>query len=165
MAKTKTDEFGNTYFLFDAGQPTKYEDALADEICLRLSQGETLIRICESEHMPPPAVVYGWLDTHPAFLNAYRIAREKSADSEADMIRKIAEEAGGENAVEVQRRRLIIQTMQWRAARMRPSKWGKKVEVSSTEGGFKDWTELAEKAQQETPKETEVEDDGAEDDA
>jgi hypothetical protein len=44
-----------------AGRPTDYTEALAEEICLRLAEGESLVSICREEGMPRRAAVFRWL--------------------------------------------------------------------------------------------------------
>jgi len=43
------------------GRPSKYTPELAAEICMRLSDGEPLRKICRDEHMPHWTVMYDWL--------------------------------------------------------------------------------------------------------
>ena len=44
------------------GRPTKYTDALADEICRRIAEGEMLMQIVRDEHMPERKTVYNWMN-------------------------------------------------------------------------------------------------------
>jgi len=49
------------------GRPSKYTQALADEICERLSKGEPLASICRDEKMPEVRTVSDWKTAHPEF--------------------------------------------------------------------------------------------------
>ncbi len=53
------------------GRPTKYTDALADEICRRIAEGEMLMQIVRDEHMPERKTVYNWMNEHDGFLHNY----------------------------------------------------------------------------------------------
>jgi len=69
------------------GRPTKYTQALADEICRRLADGETLLAICKDAHMPAESVVRGWAsDTAREFSARYTRAREVGYQRMADEI-------------------------------------------------------------------------------
>ncbi|MCH7572829.1 MAG: site-specific integrase [Planctomycetes bacterium] len=50
------------------GRPTKYNDKLADIICHRMIEGESLRQICDDSTMPCKASVLTWLRKYPAFL-------------------------------------------------------------------------------------------------
>lgn len=63
------------------GRPTKYTDALADEICRRIAEGEMLMQIVRDEHMPERKTVYNWMNEHDGFLHNYARACEMSADA------------------------------------------------------------------------------------
>ena len=64
----------------------KYTEALADEICERLMNGETLTEICETDGMPKQSAVFRWLSTVPLFAEKYARARQVQADVFADEI-------------------------------------------------------------------------------
>lgn len=53
------------------GRPTKYTEALADEICERIANGEMLLRIVRDKHMPERSTIYEWLEQHDDFSDNY----------------------------------------------------------------------------------------------
>ena len=75
------------------GRPTIYTQSVADEICTRLSEGESLNKICMDPHMPGKAIVYIWLSDgkHKPFLDKYMCARELQADTFIDECLDIAD--------------------------------------------------------------------------
>ena len=127
------------------GAPTKYSQALADAICVRLSQGESLRSIVKDDDMPSQRVVYLWLQEKPDFLQQYTRAREEQADTLADEIVDIADERPEVNELidkktgEVlsidlsssyiawQKNR--IEARKWTAMKLRPKKYGDKLEL------------------------------------
>lgn len=131
------------------GAPTKYNQALADAICVRISQGESLRSIVKDEDMPSQRVVYLWLQQKPDFLQQYTRAREEQADTLADEIVDIADERPEVNEVidkktgEVlsidlssayiawQKNR--IEARKWTAMKLRPKKYGDKLELAGNE--------------------------------
>jgi hypothetical protein len=62
------------------GRPSAYTQAVADEICERLSKGEPLAQICRDEHMPAVRTVSDWKDAHETFAADFARAREEGYD-------------------------------------------------------------------------------------
>lgn len=73
------------------GRPSAYTQKVADEICRRLSLGETLIGICRDNHMPHRDSVHTWAETIPEFSDKYARARIAQTRSWADEIVSIAD--------------------------------------------------------------------------
>lgn len=70
------------------GRPSLYTLALAEEVCERLSNGETLEDICRSAHMPATRTVYLWTETHESFAADFARARTRGFDAiAADALR------------------------------------------------------------------------------
>jgi hypothetical protein len=108
------------------GRPSVFTEALADEICGRLSDGESLRRICEDAGMPNRRTVLRWLEADEAFASKYARARESQADLMDDLILDVAECCTPETAAAD---RVKIGAYQWRAAKLAPKKYGDKVDV------------------------------------
>ena len=68
------------------GRPTIFTQDIADEICKRMANGETLRKIVLDDHMPVSSAIYRWLDTNQIFKEQYTQARIKQADYYAEMI-------------------------------------------------------------------------------
>lgn len=117
------------------GRPAVYSDPIADEICARLSSGDSLKTICSDETMPARSTVYLWLVANEAgFSDKY--ARAKSAQQEAavDELAEVAEKTlRGE--FDPQAARVYADIIKWRAARLAPKKYGDKVTTEHTGPG------------------------------
>lgn len=109
------------------GRPSKYTEVLAQEICDRISNGESLKHITDGSDMPSRPTVHSWLLTMPEFLNKYEVAKAMQADVFADEMDDIAHNEG----IDTQRARLIIDTRKWTASKLKPKKYGDKVDVTS----------------------------------
>jgi hypothetical protein len=125
------------------GRPSKYSEALIDEICERIANGESLNRILKDDHMPDYKSVTTWLDdpNKPEFLQKYARARELQAETLADEIVSIADETDvtiddhGKvtfDSVAVARNRLRVDARKWVAAKLKPKKYGDKIEATHT---------------------------------
>ena len=128
------------------GQPTKYNQDIAETLCVRLGSGESLKAICQDDDMPSQSVVYLWLNRHPEFLEMYTRAREEQAETHADEIVSIADETPKTKEIRDKDGNVIditldssfiawqkqrIEARKWNAAKQRPKKYGDRV----THGG------------------------------
>lgn len=129
------------------GAPSKYTQEIADEICERISGGESLRKICESAHMPTRTTIFNWLlkDEYASFVDQYTRARELQADSLFDDCQDIADDGSNDwmenvddqgaiigyklNGENIQRSRLRIDARKWMAGKLRPKKYGEKLEL------------------------------------
>ena len=121
------------------GQQTKYSDAIADEICERLSRGESLNAICKDPHMPAEPSVRQWaLDDQAnnggigrGFAAKYARARAIGYECLADEIIDISDapimfEGRPDNAL-VQQARLRSDNRKWFLSKVLPKRFGDKV--------------------------------------
>jgi len=113
-----------------AGRPSTYTEKLSDEICGRITNGESLSAICREPAMPAPSSVFKWLREHPSFSERYAIARQEQADTLADQITAIADDLTGDPA----RDRLRIDARKWIASKLKPKAYGDKVDMTHSGG-------------------------------
>ncbi len=131
-----------------AGQkPWVYDEAIALEVCERLSEGESLRSICEDPRLPSHQTIYKWAAVQPTFRTAYARAREAQMEGWADDIVEIADDAsndyieriGKDGEVErvfdpeaVQRSKLRIDTRKWLMSKLAAKRYGDKLAVDVT---------------------------------
>jgi len=128
------------------GRPSSYSEELADEICLRLSYGEGLVKICRDEHIPARSTVILWLLKNKTFSDKYAQAREAQADflleelldiadaTEGDMLLdKDGNPTGKVNHENINRSRLRVDTRKWVITKLAPKKYGDRVEEVAKE--------------------------------
>jgi len=110
-------------------RPGKYSDALARRICERIAAGESLRAVCRDADMPSTQAVFKWLldDRREAFRQWYSLAREVQADVLADELVDIADAAHDKD--EAALAKLRIDTRKWVAAKLRPKKYGDKIDL------------------------------------
>lgn len=128
------------------GRPTTFTQELANQICARMSQGETVTKILEAAGMPADlSVVWYWRNNNPAFATAYARAREEQMHAWADQIITEAEDGTGDYVVgadgkrkyqrhNMDRTRLIVDTKKWLMARLAPKDFGDKQTVDLNHG-------------------------------
>lgn len=139
------------------GRPSDYTPELADEICERIANGESVRKICEDDDKPNRRTVMRWLETHEDFATKCARARLLQADALEEEMQEVADdgtndwmerrseaEKGGGimtgwvlNGEHVQRSKLRVSTLQWRAAKLNPKKYGEKItqEQTGPDGG------------------------------
>jgi hypothetical protein len=125
------------------GVPTKFTKEIADEICTLLISGDSLRTICKREGMPAKNTVLSWLNKNEDFQTQYTCARAKQADAIFDEMLDIADESVNDyidigdgkkvvNQEAIQRARLRIDTRKWVLGKMKPKKYGDKVDIDVT---------------------------------
>lgn len=128
------------------GRPSTFTQELADRICSQLAMGDSLRTVCKGEDMPALATVFNWFRNYPSFLEQYTRAKQESADAMAEDILDIADHSAqdiitksSENGTEyevvnnevIQRSRLRVETRKWLMAKMKPKKYGDKLDLTS----------------------------------
>lgn len=124
-----------------------FTQELADLICERIADGESLRSICDEAAMPNKATVFRWLANDLSFSDQYARARDTQADTLFDdiiniaddgrndwMERKDADEANigwRENGEALRRSQLRVDARKWMAGKLRPKKYGDKIEVDN----------------------------------
>lgn len=134
------------------GRPSEFTQELADSICERIGDGESLRSICSEEGMPSQVSVFRWLASRDEFSKQYALAREAQADALFDEMLDIADdgrndwmatrddegnEAWRANGEHIQRSKLRLEARKWMASKLQPKKYGDKItnEHSGPDGG------------------------------
>jgi hypothetical protein len=121
------------------GRRSAYSDKIAEAICDRLVDGESLRAICADPRMPAKATVFRWLASNQEFRRSYALARECQAEDFAYEILEIADDSSRDyvkktgvdgkvtwvfDKEHIARQRLKIKALKWTMARMAPRKYG-----------------------------------------
>lgn len=115
----------------ERGRPTIYSPEVISQFLERMANGESVRSICRDDKMPALATIFRWLGEKPDFKEQYARAREMQADALFEELQEVAEEAlKAETAVEVNARRLIVDTHKWRLSKIVPKRYGDKLELS-----------------------------------
>lgn len=117
------------------GRPSKFSQTLADDICARIANGESLRNICRDKSMPDKTTVLRWVDDNNDFCDQYARACARREDSFFDDLIEIADSVTAD-AAEVAKARVQIDARKWVLSRMNPKKYGDRVqqEVSGSIG-------------------------------
>lgn len=92
--------------------------------------------------MPAKSTVFMWLRTKPDFVDQYTRAKQEAADAFVEEMTDISDDGSNDwmevndkdnvtyrvNGEHIQRSRLRVETRKWIAAKLKPKKYGEKVE-------------------------------------
>jgi hypothetical protein len=127
------------------GRPSLFTAALGDEICERIAMGEAVRQVCLLPEMPDETTFYRWILKDEAFRAQYRKAKEAQMDRMEESLIEIADDSRNDwverenergekktvlNDEVVQRAKVRIATRQWLMSKLKPKKYGEKVELS-----------------------------------
>lgn len=108
------------------GRPTEYTPEVAQEICERLAEGQSLRCICKDDHVPAESTVRLWVvDDREGFAAQYTRSRDIGLDCRAD---GIEEKIEGE--ADTQRARLLFDHERWYLSKLAPKRYGDKVALT-----------------------------------
>lgn len=108
------------------GRPSSFTPEIAAVICARIAEGKSLRKICEADDMPAMSTVFLWLSQNSDFSEQYARAREAQADSMADEMLDIADD----KSLDPNDRRVRLDARKWLAGKLRPKKYGDKLELA-----------------------------------
>jgi hypothetical protein len=121
-----------------------FSQEIADAICERIANGESLRSICGDDGMPDKANVFRFLGKNAEFRDQYARARESQADALFDEILSIADDGSNdwmlrkfgdderwvENGEALRRSQLRVEARKWMAGKLKPKKYGEKLELA-----------------------------------
>lgn len=130
------------------GRPTDFSDELAASICFEIAEGRSLRSVCRDKGMPHMSTIFRWLGEKDkaTFKEQYARACEERTEAMAEDILDIADDGtndyvtrstndGDEYQVvdkdNIQRSRLRVDTRKWLMSKMKPKKYGDKIDVTS----------------------------------
>lgn len=130
------------------GRPSTFTVEIADEICGRLAEGESLRAICRDSHLPSEGTVRGWVvDDREGFSAQYARARDIGLEHMADEILEISDETSRDTISTergdmpdhewIARSRLRVDARKWLLSKRLPKTYGDKVQTehSGPDGG------------------------------
>jgi hypothetical protein len=128
-----------------AGRPSMFTQELADSICEQLALGFSIRTVCRPDEMPSIQTFFRWMREKPEFSEQYAKAKQEAADAMAEDIMDIADDGTNDwmefhakdnegwklNGEALARSRLRVDTRKFLMAKMKPKKYGDKLDVTS----------------------------------
>lgn len=113
---------------------TIYTPELAAKFCAAIADGGTIRSVCKKAGMPSKATVFRWLAEHADFQKLYETATDERTDVMIDEIVDIADNCKAD-ADSIRKAKLRIHARVEQAQRMKPRKYGAKVQLTGDGGG------------------------------
>ena len=108
------------------GRPSDYNLDLADLICSRISNGESMRSICRDDDMPAMQTIWRWLREKHEFSERYARAKDESADAHAERILETIDRVLDED-VNPNAGRVAIDGLKWVASKLKPKRYGERI--------------------------------------
>lgn len=120
------------------GRPTKYDQKVIDAICEEIATTNKSIKtICKNEDYPAAGTILRWLgeEDKQSFRDQYARAQEARADFLAEDILEISDDDKDDEKPfvgvnHIQRDRLKVDTRKWIASKLKPKKYGEKIDMA-----------------------------------
>jgi hypothetical protein len=106
----------------------KEKDKIMKEICLKISDGQSLRQICRDKKMPHRVTILRWLNEDEEYAADTARARSLQADALDDDIQDVINEIR-RGDIDYNAGKAVIWGLQWRAAKLRPEKYGEQKKV------------------------------------
>lgn len=113
---------------------TIYTPELAAKFCAKIADGGTLRSVCKQAGMPSKATVFRWLADNTDFQKMYEAATDERTDVMIDEIVDIADNCKAD-ADSIRKAKLRIHARVEQAQRMKPRKYGAKMQLTGDGGG------------------------------
>jgi hypothetical protein len=127
------------------GRPTVYTQELADTICERIALGESMRSICTQDDMPSMSSVFKWLREDAEFSQQYARATDERTEAMAEDLLHISDTPimgetktiKADGSIEIKQdemlghRRLQIDARKWLMSKMKPKKYGDKLDMTT----------------------------------
>ena len=106
----------------------KEKDKIVKEICIKLSDGQSLRQICSDKNMPHRVTILRWLNEDEEYAADTARARSLQADALDDDIQDVINEIR-RGDIDYNAGKAVIWGLQWRAAKLKPEKYGEQKKV------------------------------------
>ena len=127
------------------GRPEIYTQELADRVCEQIAMGYSMRTVCKADDMPAISTLFKWIREKPEFSKQYTKATEERTEAMSEDILDIADDGTNdlmriqkgnehyeiENKEVTNRSRLRVDTRKWLMSKMKPRKYGDKIDVMS----------------------------------
>lgn len=125
----------------NTGRPSEFSQDVADRICEGIAGGKSLrAMLREDDSLPVSSTIFKWLAANQSFAEQYARAREAQADTLFDEILTIADDGRNDTYTDeegnvrtdqdvIARSRLRVDARKWMAGKLRPKKYGDKLDV------------------------------------
>lgn len=116
--------------MHDVFKTSAWDKVTFDDICKRICEGESLNSICKEKGMPSKGVFLGWTNDDKDLADQYARSMEQRAELYAEDIIRIADD----ESLDINRARLMVDSRKWVACKLKPRRYGDKIDLSNQDG-------------------------------
>ena len=113
------------------GRPTEFTQAMADLICERLADGQSLRTVCKSDDTPAMSTVFKWLREQESYSEQYTRATAERAEAMVEDMQAISDD----KQIDHNHKRIMVDTRKWIASKLKPKKYGERVSLTGDDDG------------------------------
>lgn len=106
-----------------------YTKDLGEEVCRRVADGQSLVKIIEELGLGGMGTIYDWTLEDGYFGENYARAREAQADAMDGKIHKVGEDVEAKK-LDPASARVMLEAYKWRAERLKPKVYGAQGQVT-----------------------------------
>lgn len=126
---------------------SEYNQEQATRFCELISEGKSMRSACQEKGMVAPKTIFAWLRKYPEFNKQYDVATKERTEAMAEELLDIADDARNDfmadnyqegktpgyqlNGENIQRSRLRVDTRKFLMAKMKPKKYGEKLDLTT----------------------------------
>lgn len=111
-------------------KPPKYTKAEFEPIFSRIAEGDALYKVCKEKGTMSLQHFYSCIAIDDSLFEKYVRAKELCADKIFEETKEIADGVKADNN-EVQKARLQVDVRKWQAGKLRPKKYGDKLDLTT----------------------------------
>lgn len=108
------------------GRPTNFNEKIAEKLCNRIAEGESIRSICKDNDMPALSTVMKWKHDFPEFMEQYDEAKQSQVEHLFNELLEIAD-----TGEDVARDRLRVDTRKWFLSKVAPKIYGDKMDLTT----------------------------------
>ncbi len=121
------------------GRPNEYTQETADRVCEMIANGYSLRKVCAEENMPVASTVFKWMRENEDFSKHYAKACAERTEAQNEEMLELGDEAISlAQSVDVKASgavvnavRLKSDNLKWVMSKMKPKKFGDKLDLTS----------------------------------
>lgn len=99
-----------------------YSDALADQVCAYVAEGNSIRAIAATKGMPSKSAIFKWLAEHEAFRSKYELATAERAQARYESIDDILADLRS-GRIDHRQARVMIDAVKWQCTIERPDRY------------------------------------------
>lgn len=108
------------------GRKSTFDQATADQLCMRLTEGESVRSVCEDSEFPSLGTVMQWASDNESFAAQYARARDIGWRVFAERLHDTSRDM----TIPADHKRIMVDTDKWMLSKMLPKIYGDRLDLN-----------------------------------